>query len=106
MSTIDEPVPPVVCTLTIDKLAEQKLEWSDLAPLALSREDIAGGTASTYPLKLADKIEDLAEREISCCGSWLTIAHERHDDHLALRLTTTNPEGVDLIRSFSEVASA
>ncbi len=99
-ATIGSP-PPVVCTLTTLEMAAQTLEWVDLAPLALSRHDVDGGVASTYPLVLADQIEELASRETSCCGSWLTIAHERGDDEFRLRLTTTNPDGVDLIRSFS-----
>lgn len=94
-------VPPVVCTLTIGKRAERQLEWSDLRDLALSSETIDGGVASTYPLALADKIDDLASRESSCCGSWLQISTDRNGEHVRLEVTTTNPEGVEIIRSIS-----
>lgn len=91
----------LICTLTPDQRSAQQLEWTDLTPLALSRELIDGGVASTYPLALAEQIEELAVREVGCCGSWLDIAHERHDDHLALTLTTLNADGVAMIRSLS-----
>lgn len=99
--TAVEPAPPVVCTLTIGRRALQQLEWSDLAEHSITRREVDGGVESTFPLTLADQIEELADREISCCGSWLQIAHERVGDVLRLRLTTANPEGVALIRSMS-----
>lgn len=100
MSLTNE-APPVVCTLSLGKRAVQQLEWSDLAPLALTREAVDGGVVSTYPLALADQIEELAAREISCCGSWLAIRHERRHDDLRIELTTHNADGVAMIRSFS-----
>ena len=96
-----EPAPPVVCTLTIGRRERQQLEWADLVEHSLSRCEIEGGAESTFPLELADQIEELAGREIACCGSWLQVAHERGDDVLRLRLTTANPDGVALIRSMS-----
>jgi hypothetical protein len=99
MATAD--VPPLVCTLTTGPLALQQLEWADLAEHATTRSAVEGGAESTYPLELADQIEDLAGREVACCGSWLQIAHERDDHAIRLRLTTANPDGVDLIRSLS-----
>ncbi len=101
MSPTNEPPPPVVCTLSLGKRAAQQLEWSDLAPLALTRAAVEGGAESTYPLALADQVEELAAREISCCGSWLTIKHERRQDDLRIELTTHNVEGVAMIRSLS-----
>lgn len=97
----DETVPPVVCTLSVGGRAERGLEWSDLAALSLTSERIEGGVASTYPLDLADKIEDLANREITCCGSWLDIASSRGDDMIRIELTTTNPEGLEMIASIA-----
>jgi hypothetical protein len=101
MSPTNEPPPPVVCTLSLGKRSAQQLEWSDLVPLALTREAVDGGVESTYPLALADQIEELAEREISCCGSWLIIKHERRHDDIRIELTTHNVDGVTMIRSFS-----
>lgn len=99
--TSAEIVPPVVCTLAIGRIGPQQLEWTDVATHAVTRVAIAGGAESTFPLDLADQIEELAAREMACCGSWLEISHERIGDALRLRLTTTNPEGVALIRSMS-----
>lgn len=100
MTPVETP-PPVVCTLTTGPLAKQYLEWTDLAAHVATRTAIEGGAESTYPLDLADQIEDLADREVACCGSWLQIEHERNDHTIRLRLTTTSPDGVDLIRSMS-----
>lgn len=99
MSSLD--VPPVVCNLTIGRRVEQELEWADLAQHAESRTAISGGVESTFSLELADQIEELADRELACCGSWLNIAHQRDAKNFRLRLTTTNPEGISLIRSMS-----
>ena len=77
------------------------MEWTDLADDACTHTAIEGGAESTYPLGLADLIEDLANRKIACCGSWLQITHERDDHTIRLRLATANPERVDLIRSMS-----
>ena len=101
MSTADKAAPPVVCTLTLGKRTAQQLEWADLAPLALSRTEVDGGVASTYPLALADEIEELAAREVACCGSWLDIVHQRGESDFQLRLTTSNPDGAAMIRSLS-----
>ena len=89
--------PPVACTLTNAALARQALEWQDLAPLALHSQRIDGGVAASYPLSLADQIEDLTRRESDCCGSWMTIEHERSDAAIHLQITTTNPEGIEVI---------
>ncbi len=89
---------PVVCTLTIKALAERTLEWSDLAQLVVQREELPNGVASTYSLADADEIEDLAGRELQCCGSWLDITTERIDGHLQLKLTTSSPDGLAVIR--------
>ena len=93
--------PPIVCTLTIGRLDQQWLEWTDLASHALAHREIPGGVTSWYPTELADQIEELAARELDCCGSWLQIEHERTNERLQLRLTTTNPDGVAFIRSLS-----
>lgn len=104
-TTSDDAVPPVVCTLTSGQLDERGLEWTDLGALSLTNELIDGGVASTYPLSLADKIEDLANREISCCGSWLDIAWSRIDDTIRIELTTVNPDGLEMITSMAGLSS-
>lgn len=93
--------PAITCTLTTDRRIDQQLEWSDLAKHATTCVPIGGGVESEFPLELADQIEDLTERELACCGSWLTIVFHRAVETCRLQLTTTNPEGVDLIRSMS-----
>lgn len=92
--------PPVVCLLTTKDRAQRRLEWADLGPLALTRESVAGGVASTFALADAEAVEDLARRELDCCGGWLRITTERAADHLRLVVTTDNPDGVAVIRSF------
>lgn len=99
MTTDQEAVPPIVCTLAPDELTPRVLEFGDLREAALSTERIEGGVGSTYPIELADAVEDLANRESSCCGTWLDIATSRTGATIRLELTTSNPDGVELIMS-------
>jgi len=94
---VELTVPPVVCTLAPAELAERGLEWSDLAGLSLTSEQIEDGVASTYPLEVADAVMDLANREASCCGSWLNCSAREVDGVIRLELTTRNPEGLAVI---------
>lgn len=89
--------PPIVCTLDDRELAKRGLEWSDLGALALTTERLDRGIASTYPLEIADQVEDLATRESSCCGTWLSTAVNRTNDVVRLELTTENPDGLAVI---------
>jgi hypothetical protein len=101
MTTTEESVPPVVCTLSSRERAERGLEWSDLAALSLTSEHIEGGVVSTFPLSLADKIDDLANRETNCCGTWLDVSATRLADVVRLELTTSNPDGLAMIMSIA-----
>ena len=100
MTGMTRPPQPVVCTLTTKELAERSLEWDDLAPVALSREALPDGARATFALADADAIEDLASREMTCCGTWLRIETSR-TDVLEMELTTDNPEGLGLIRAMT-----
>ncbi len=99
-ATVGRP-DPVVCTLGVKERTVRVLEWSDLGALSLTSERIDGGVASTYPIGIADAVEDLANRENSCCGSWLMASTERLGDVIRLQVTTENPAGLDLIRSMA-----
>lgn len=88
---------PIVCTLDDGQLREQGLEWSDLAALALSSETIDGGVVSTFAPALFDRVQDLANRESGCCGSWLDVKVSQVDDVVRLELTTANPDGLAVI---------
>lgn len=90
--------PPVVCTLTTRELATRRLELADLATLALTRQEIPGGLRTTYPVANAAAIDDLVGREDLCCGSWLDL-RLTVDHQVTLEATTSNPEGVELLRS-------
>ncbi|GJM39117.1 MAG: hypothetical protein DHS20C19_24840 [Acidimicrobiales bacterium] len=103
MTGMDATPPPVTCTLTTKALAQRTLEWRDLGPLALERTELDDGVRSTYPLDLATPIEQLAGAERACCGSWLDIEVTR-TDVVTLELTTTNPEGLAIIRSMAGIA--
>ena len=96
--------PPVVCTLTTKALAAQTLEWNDLAPLALSSVALPNGARSTFALEHADVVEDLATREMDCCGSWLDVSATR-GDVITLELTTTNPDGIALIHAVAGITA-
>ena len=100
---MDDQTPPlVICTLTTKELARRALQWTDLGPLALDRTELPNGIRSTYPLELADAIEQLASAELDCCGSWLNIAVRRRDV-VTLELTTGNPDGLEIVRRMAGV---
>jgi len=105
MSTTEGHPQPIVCTLVDKALAERTLEWTDLADLRLSSERIDSGVASTYPVERAAQIEELANREAQCCGSWLSSNITQLQDTVRLELTTQNPDGIDLIIAMSGLAS-
>lgn len=101
----DKPtVPAIVCTLKPKELATRRLEWSDLSALAVSFEQLPNGVASSYPLELRDDIEDLVDRERSCCGSWMDSALGEVHGLLRLELTTSNPDGVAVIHAMTSTA--
>ena len=91
----------LVCTLDTKDRAKRALEWGDLGALSLTSEPIHGGVASTYPVELEDQIKDLANKEQSCCGSWLDSTVVRVGDIVRLEITTKNPDGLAIIRSMS-----
>lgn len=90
----------LICTLSDTERHAQELQWSDLAGRALSRTEVPGGVVSTYPLALAERVEDLAARELGCCGSWMKIQVERVDRVVWLSVTAQNDDGVEVIRNF------
>jgi len=104
MTKTQQKPAPVVCALVDGDLVEQTLEWTDLAPVTLTTERIEKGIVATYPLAIADKIEELAHRESQCCGSWMNVATARLEDTIKLTLTTPNPDGLALIYSIAGVA--
>lgn len=97
--------PPVVCTLDDEQLVKQGLEWSDLRALSLSAERIDGGVETTYPVELFDQVQDLADRENSCCGTWLATKVSRVGDVVLLELTTANPDGLAVIHRMAGLDS-
>ena len=91
----------VICTLDADELAEQVIEWGDLRELSLTSERIEGGVVSTYPIEIADAVEDLARREANCCGSWLDAVTQRAGSVVQLQITTDNSAGLEVILAMS-----
>jgi hypothetical protein len=98
--TTESSPAPVSCTLDTGDLAAQAVEWSDLRPIILTAVALPTGARTTYALEHAEAVEDLAHREIGCCGSWLDIETTR-TDVLTLTITTANPDGVGLVRALA-----
>lgn len=89
------------CTLGPDDRSARELEWSDLGSVAVSTEQIEHGIASTFPLDLYSQIEDLANREYECCGSWLDSSITIAGDLVRLELTTSSIDGRALLDSMT-----
>ncbi|MCH7586096.1 MAG: hypothetical protein IH941_13225 [Acidobacteria bacterium] len=99
---MDNIYEPVACSLTTKDAARQGLEWADLQHRALTATRIDGGAAMTFDAELADRVEDLAARERSCCG-FLSITTLRSDDEVRLEITADNPAARPLIEAMTGV---
>jgi hypothetical protein len=101
-----EPAPPVVCTLTTKSLARRRLEWADLRAIAFDAKELRRGAIVELPLDRYEDVADLVARELTCCGTWLDIELRRKTDRLVMRIITSNPDGVELIRKMAGLAKA
>lgn len=90
-STERSDTEPIACALPDGDGAAQALEWDDLKPLATARERFHDGVAMTFPIDLAERVEDLAAREAECCG-FLSITTTRSAAAVRLEITTDRPD--------------
>ena len=97
---MDNIYEPVACSLMTKDAARQGLEWADLQRHALTATRIDGGAAMTFDAELADRVEDLAARERSCCG-FLSITTLRSDDQVRLEITADNPAARPVIEAMA-----
>lgn len=81
---------PIACALPLRESASQALEWLELHEHAVSRERIAGGYRLSYPVEMADVVEDLAQREAKCCG-WLRVETRRGTGEITLEIASDHP---------------
>ena len=91
---------PIACSLTTKNAARQGLEWADLQRHALTITKIDGGAAMTFDAELADRVQDLATREMSCCG-FLSITTLRSDDEVRLEMKADNPAARPVIEAMA-----
>lgn len=98
MDTNQHRLDQLTCTLDAVSQAHRRLEWADLAALALSSEHLADGVASTFPLEIGDAVLDLVAREERCCGSWLAATTQQVDGVIRLTITSEQPEGQATIK--------
>lgn len=95
---------PIACSLTTKNAARQGLEWADLQRQALTVTKIDGGAAMTFDAQLADRLEDLAARERSCCG-FLSITTLRSDNEVRLEMTADNPAARPVIEAVAGLSN-
>lgn len=99
MSSIQQPV---ACTLPGEEANRQVGRWAYLQAATLISELVDGGVAMTFPIGMAEDVEDLAARERSCCG-FLTITTTRDADRVRLEITSENPAAAPVIESLTGV---
>ncbi len=87
---------PISCSLPTVDAARQSLEWLDLRRHAIRTERLDDGIAMTFGVDLADSIEDLADREASCCG-FLSIITTRTESEIRLAVTSQDPDVLPVI---------
>lgn len=89
---------PIVCTLTTKEAAAQTLEWQDLRSKIIDATAIAGGARMAFPVELVRQVEDLAQREATCCAFLrLTVERDATAETAVLEVTTDNPDGLPVI---------
>ncbi len=91
---------PIACSLTTKDAARQGLEWTDLQRHALTARRIDGGIAMTFDAELADRVEDLAALERSCCG-FLSITTLRSNSEVRMEMTSDNPAARTVIEAMT-----
>lgn len=94
-----DDIPPVVCTLGEKPLGARALEWADLTGLSTRVETFESGARARFPVEYAGEINDLVNREVDCCRSWLQMSLESTGSFVDLEVTTTNPDGVVVIHT-------
>ena len=87
---------PLACTLTATDAAGQLNEWEELQRHLLRSETVEGGTALIFDVALAERVEDLAAREVECCG-FLSVTTSRSGEELRLDVTSEDPEAAPVI---------
>ena len=87
---------PISCSLTANEAAGQLNEWEQLQRHVLRTETVAGGAALIFDVALAERVEDLAAREVECCG-FLSITTSRSGEELRLEVTSEDPEAAPVI---------
>lgn len=87
---------PIACSLPLREAASQVGEWTDLHRHALSYDEMDGGVAVTYPIEMADLVEDLVAREAACCA-WLSLETARTSKGIRVELASDNPEALPVI---------
>ena len=102
MTTGHGQTPPIpeACTLSREAAEDQALEWVDLRTVATSAAAIPSGVRLTFRPSLFSAIEDLVERERTCC-SFLSfdLAHGR--DEVVLEVTGESSDAQRTINSFT-----
>ena len=91
---------PIVCTLSLSKLAARGEQWKDLvARAAQVIEHVPGGVAVRFARsdEALAEIEELARLERSCC-EWMTLEIRRSVEAMTLLMTADSEEGVEVIR--------
>lgn len=84
---MDHSQEPISCSISGTEASRQALEWTDLGSRAARAEPIDGGVAMTFPIDIADSVEDLAAREAECCG-FLSITTTRTDQTIRLEISS------------------
>ena len=95
---------PIACTLSASDGARQVAEWRELQDLATAAEPLAAGAALIFPEELADRVEDLAAREATCCA-FLTIETSRAGGDVRLEITSEDPEARPVITMLTGVGA-
>ncbi len=96
MSTDDRRRSPIACTLDAGTAISQLGEWAAVRGDLLASQPIPDGVILTFPIRVADVVEDLARREAVCCG-FLTITTDLTGDMISVSISSPDRAAAPVI---------
>jgi len=93
---------PIACTLTTKDARAQLLEWTDLQGQASAVQAIDKGVRITLPAAIAAQVQDLTERESTCCA-FLNIDTNVDGTELTLEIRSDNPDALPVISALAGI---
>ncbi len=95
--------PSIHCTFEPRDAAAQVIDWADLRAHATAAGVIENGVRLTFPATMTEALDELVQREASCC-SFLTFTVTMTGEDVVLEVESGDPNALPTISLISGVA--